>query len=58
LRQRREKPVAVGGVLDALGGQSAASWAIAFAAMGVPGISGLFIMRRAAAAARTACYSG
>jgi MFS family permease len=50
--------VAVGGVLDALGGQSAASWAIAFAAMGVPGISGLFIMRRAAAAARTACYSG
>jgi len=50
--------LAVGGVLDALGGQSAGSWATAFIAMGLPGISGLFIMRRAAAAARTACYSG
>jgi len=50
--------LAVGGVLDALGGQSIGSWAAAFAAMGLPGIAGLFVMRRAAAAVKSACYSG
>jgi len=50
--------LAVGGVLDAFGGQSIGSWAAAFVAMGLPGIASFFVMRRAAAAARTACYSG
>jgi MFS family permease len=39
--------LAVGGVLDALGGQSIGSWAAAFVAMGLPGLAGLFIIRGA-----------
>jgi MFS family permease len=50
--------LAVGGVLDALGGQSTASWAVAFAAMGLPALAGFFAVRRAAGAPDPTCYSG
>jgi MFS family permease len=42
--------LAVGGVLDAFGGQSAGAWAMAFCAMGLPGIWGFLVIRRAATA--------
>lgn len=35
----------VGGVLDALGGQSILSWTAAFAAMALPGLAGILLMR-------------
>ena len=37
--------LAVGAVLDAMGGQSAHSWLVAFAVMGLPGIAGIFMIR-------------
>lgn len=38
--------LAVGAVLDAMGGQSARSWLVAFAVMGLPGIAGILMIRR------------
>jgi MFS family permease len=38
--------LAVGAVLDAMGGQSTRSWLVAFAVMGLPGIAGILMIRR------------
>jgi MFS family permease len=38
--------LAVGAVLDAMGGQSSRSWLMAFAVMGLPGIAGILMIRR------------
>jgi MFS family permease len=43
----------VGGILDAFGGQSVGAWAVAFCAMGLPGIWGALVMRRAATAEKS-----
>jgi MFS family permease len=37
--------LAVGAVLDAMGGQSADSWLIAFIVMGLPGFAGILMIR-------------
>jgi len=37
--------LAVGAVLDAMGGQTAHSWLIAFVVMGLPGLAGILMIR-------------
>jgi hypothetical protein len=43
----------IGGVLDVFGGQSIGSWAAAFIAIGLPGVAGILVIRRASASAKS-----